>query len=53
MMGYEREEMIGKTSTELNLWTNPAGEMQIVGPIQQQGLSEIWNLSYGRSQERS
>jgi PAS domain S-box-containing protein len=44
MIGYERAEIIGKTSTELNMWTNPTGRMQLVGPVQQQGFARDLEL---------
>ena len=36
-LGYTREELIGKTSTDNNLWTNPAKRQQLLDTIQQDG----------------
>ena len=36
-LGYRRDEVIGKTSPELNLWTDPAGRAQFLEPLKQRG----------------
>lgn len=37
VMGYTREEVIGKTSLELNIWANPEGRKEALKIIQTQG----------------
>ena len=37
ILGYQRDEIIGKTSPDLNLWTSPAGRAQFLEPLQQCG----------------
>ena len=36
--GYTRDELIGKTSTELRFWVSPAGRAQFIEPLRQQGF---------------
>jgi PAS domain S-box-containing protein len=36
-MGYKREEVIGRTSTDLDLWVSPSSRDEIVQMLEQQG----------------
>jgi two-component system, sporulation sensor kinase A len=45
MLGYHREEMLGRTTLELGVWANPADRIAIAQQLQQQGTVsnlEIW-----------
>jgi PAS domain S-box-containing protein len=36
-LGFQRDDVIGKTAAELNLWVDPAGRAQILEPLRQRG----------------
>jgi len=36
--GYQPEEVLGKSSLELNIWANPADRLRLVQELQQQGF---------------
>ena len=38
LFGYERETVIGRTSTELQIWANPADRDQLIQALQQQSV---------------
>lgn len=40
IMGYSREEAIGKTSLELNTWNNPQDRARLVEQLREQGYCE-------------
>lgn len=40
IIGYTREEVIGKTSLELNIWKNPADRKRLVEGLQKEGYVE-------------
>jgi two-component system, sporulation sensor kinase A len=45
MLGYRREEMLGRSTLELGVWANPADRIAIAQQLQQQGTVsnlEIW-----------
>jgi PAS domain S-box-containing protein len=44
--GYSREEAVGKTSNELNLWPDPEDRKAIVRGLTQDGLVENLELSF-------
>ena len=39
--GYTREEVIGKTSAEINIWKNPEDRRKLVEELQATAKSEI------------
>ncbi|MFH0761929.1 MAG: PAS domain-containing sensor histidine kinase [Bacteroidota bacterium] len=40
LMGFTREEVIGKSSLELNIWHNPADRERLVSGLKQKGVVE-------------
>ncbi len=42
IMGYERQDVIGKTSLELNIWADPADRARLVSGLRRNG--EVHNL---------
>jgi PAS domain S-box-containing protein len=40
MLGFNEDEVIGKTSLELNIWDNPENRKQLVGILQENGKAE-------------
>jgi len=40
LMGYEREEVVGRTSTSLNIWRNPEDREKLVKGLKEQGYVE-------------
>ncbi len=46
--GYTREEVIGYTSTELNLWENPSDRKVVMDKLRQQGIVKNEEISFRR-----
>ncbi len=42
--GYSREEIIGRTSSDLNLWVNPEQQATVLQQLQAQGSSETFEF---------
>jgi PAS domain S-box-containing protein len=38
ILGYSREELLGKTSLEMNIWVNPAKRKEMMGALRKQGF---------------
>ena len=52
LMGYERDEVIGRTRTDLNLWVDLKDRDTIAEQIQQHGSLRNVEVRYFRSQAR-
>ncbi|MCC3576099.1 MAG: GAF domain-containing protein [Microcoleus sp. PH2017_40_RAT_O_B] len=48
MLGYHREEMLGRSTLELGVWANPADRIAIAQQLQQQGTVSNLEISFRR-----
>ncbi|MBK7104861.1 MAG: PAS domain S-box protein [Ignavibacteriae bacterium] len=46
MTGYKEEEVIGKTSLELNIWNNPEDREKLVNELRTKGFAESLEASF-------
>ncbi len=49
IMGYKREEVIGRTSTELNIWKNPQDRQRLIDGLQADGHVENLSAQFCRA----
>jgi PAS domain S-box-containing protein len=49
MLGYKREEVIGKSSLDLNIWVNPSERDSIVQQLQKTGIVKDFEIQFRTS----
>jgi len=48
LMGYTREEMLGRTANEIGLWVDPEARQRFVKTMQEKGFNEDYESVYRR-----
>ena len=48
MLGYTREELLGRTTLEINVWATPAERERVIGLVRQQGQVQNIDVQFRR-----